>query len=91
MKMAVPFTTRNPSAIKKRETKMAIEFNRDAYTKVFNDLDKFRDYCRFEGKVFDEKDLYKHDAPVWIAYNKHQGWLRAKARNAGTKFNNRRN
>ena len=91
MKTAVPFTTRNPSAIEKRETKMAIEFNRDAYTKVFNDLDKFRDYCRFEGKVFDEKDLYKQDAPVWIAYNKHQGWLRAKARNAGKKFNNRRN
>ena len=46
---------------------MAIEFNRDAYTKVFNDLDKFRDYCRFEGKIFNEKDLYKKDAPVWIA------------------------
>jgi len=91
MKTAVQFTTRNPSAIKKRETKMAIEFNRDAYTKVFNDLDKFRDYCRFEGKVFNEKDLYKSDAPMWIAYNKHQGWLRAKARNAGKKFNNRRN
>lgn len=82
MKTAVLFTTRNPSAIKKRETKMAIEFNRDAYTKVFNDLDKFRDYCRFEGKVFNEKDLYKQDAPVWQAYQKHQGWLRAKARNA---------
>ena len=78
--MAVPFTTRNPSAIKKRETKMAIEFNRNAYNRVFNDLDKFRDYCRFEGKVFNEKDLYKEDAPVWIAYNKYQGWLRAKAR-----------
>ena len=69
---------------------MAIGFNREAYTKVFNDLDKFRDYCRFEGKVFDEKDLYKKDAFVWIAYNKHQGWLRAKARNLGKNFNNRK-
>jgi hypothetical protein len=59
--------------------------------KVFDDLDKFRDFCRFEGKVFNEKDLYSKDAPVWIAYNKHQGWLRAKARNAGRNFNNRRN
>ena len=42
-------------------------------------------------KVFNEKDLYSKDAPVWIAYNKHQGWLRAKARNAGRNFNNRRN
>ena len=48
------------------------------YTKVFNDLDKFRDYCRFEGKVFNEADLYKKEAPVWEAYQKYQGWLRAK-------------
>lgn len=70
---------------------MAIKFNREAYTKVFNDLDKFRDYCRFEGKVFNEKDLYKTDAPVWIAYQKHQGWLRAKSRSSSRKFNSRRN
>ena len=38
-----------------------------------------------------EKDLYKTDAQVWIAYQKHQGWLRAKARNTSRKFNTRRN
>ena len=54
--------------------------------KVFNDLDQFRDYCRFEGKVFNEADLYKKEAPVWIAYQKYQGWLRAKVRNAGKPF-----
>ena len=70
---------------------MAINFNRDAYNKVFNDLDKFRDFCRFEGKVFNEKDLYKIDAPIWIAYQKHQGWLRAKARNSNRKNYSRRN
>lgn len=48
--------------------------------KIFNDLDQFRDYCRFEGKVFNEKDLYKKDAPVWQAYQKYLGYLRAKAR-----------
>jgi len=47
---------------------------------IFDDLDKFRDYCRFEGKVFDEKDLYSHGAPVWEAYKKYRGYLRAKAR-----------
>jgi len=73
------------------ENKMAIEFNREAYNKVFNDLDKYRDYCRFEGKVYDEADLYKKSSPNWQAYQKYQGWLRAKARNAGHKFNNRRN
>ena len=70
---------------------MAIEFNRNAYTKVFNDLDAYRDYCRFEGKVFNEAALYKKDDPNWIAYQKYQGWLRAKARNAGRNINQRRN
>ncbi len=57
---------------------------------IYNDLDKFRDYCRFEGKVFNEKDLYKDGTPVWEAYKKYQGWLRAKARNNSRKMNNRR-
>jgi len=69
---------------------MTIKFNRDAYTKVFNDLDKFRDYCRFEGKVFNEADLYKKDAPIWQSYIKYQNYLRAKSRNASRSFNNRR-
>ena len=70
---------------------MAIEFNRNAYTKVFNDLDAYRDYCRFEGKVFNEAALYNKEDPNWIAYQKYQGYLRAKTRNAGRKFNSRRN
>lgn len=70
---------------------MAIEFNRDAYNKVFADLDKYRDYCRFEGKVFNEKALYNNEDANWQAYQKHTNWLKAKARNAGRKFNNRRN
>jgi len=59
--------------------------------KIFNDLDAYRDYCRFEGKVFDEAALYKKDDPNWIAYQKYQGYLRAKARNAGRNINKRRN
>ena len=72
---------------------MAIEFNRDAYTRVFNDLDRLRDFCRFEGRgyVFNEKDLYNEKSHIWKAFQKHQGWLRAKARGTGKKFNNRRN
>jgi len=61
--------------------------------KIFDDLDKFRDFCRFENKgyVFNEADLYKKDSPVWQAYQKHQNYLRAKARNAGRNINSRRN
>jgi hypothetical protein len=55
-----------------------------AVRKVFNDLDALRDFCRFEnnGYVFDEKALYNKQHPVWIAYEKHQNYLRAKARGA---------
>ena len=52
-----------------------------AVNKVFNDLEAYKDWCRFEGKVFDEASLYKKNDPNWIAYQKYQGWLRAKARN----------
>ena len=69
---------------------MSIKFNREAYTKVFDDLDKFRDYCRFEGKVFNEADMYKKDSYVWQAYGKYQNYLRAKSRNGGRNFKPRR-
>lgn len=45
---------------------------------IFDDLDKFRDFCRFNGKVFDEKDLYKQSADSWRAY---QGYLNSQNRN----------
>jgi len=51
-------------------------------TKLFDDLDTYRDYCRFEGKVFEEKALYNKKDYNWQAYEKYQGWLRAVARNA---------
>ena len=57
--------------------------------KIFDDLDKFRDYCRFEGKPFDEADLYKKDSWVWQAYQKYQNYLRAKARDDGRDFTSR--
>ena len=59
--------------------------------KIFDDLDKFRDYCRFEGKPFNEADLYNDKSWVWGAYQKHQNYLRAKSRNAQRKFNQERN
>lgn len=65
-------------------------YNFPPINKIFDDLDKFRDFCRFEAKPFNEADLYNNNAPVWIAYQKHQGWLRAKAR-AGANYDpNRR-
>jgi hypothetical protein len=50
--------------------------------KIFDDLDHFRDFCRHEnnGYPFDEKALYNKQHPIWIAYEKHQNYLRAVAR-----------
>lgn len=52
---------------------MAMQFNRAAYDKVFTDLESFKDFCRFEGFVFNEKSLYRKGDNVWEAY---QGWLK---------------
>ena len=49
-------------------------------SKIFADLEAYRDYCRFEGKVFDEAALYKKSDTNWQAYQKYQNYLRAKAR-----------
>ena len=65
-------------------------YNFPPVDKVFDDLDKFRDYCRFEGKPFDEADLYNSKSWVWQAYGKYQNYLRAKARNGGRDFENRK-
>lgn len=70
---------------------MSITFDREAYNKVFNDLEKYRDFCRFEGKVFNENALYNKEDSNWEAYQKWQGWLRAKTRNNARRNNRRRN
>ena len=57
---------------------MAIEFNRAAYEQVFTDLEAFKDFCRFEGFVFDEKSLYKKGDPVWEQYQQFQKTGRVK-------------
>ena len=61
-------------------------YNFPPVDKIFDDLDKFRDYCRFEGKPFNEADLYNKDSIVWQAYQKYQNYLRAKARNGDRPF-----
>ena len=49
--------------------------------KVFADLEAYKDWCRFEGKVFDESALYNKKDSNWQAYGKYQNYLRAVARN----------
>ncbi len=49
--------------------------------KVFDDLDAYRNYCRFEGKVFNEKALYNKKDDNWQAYQKWQNYIRSKNKN----------
>lgn len=57
--------------------------------KVFDDLDTYRDYCRFEGKVFNEAALYNRNDPNWQAYEKYRNYLRTKSK-YGNNGNNKR-
>lgn len=34
-------------------------------TKVFNDLEEFHDFCRFEMLPFNEANLYNRASPIW--------------------------
>jgi hypothetical protein len=54
--------------------------NNPTINKVFNDLDEFCDFCRFEGHVFNEKNLYRSDNKVWQAFTKWKNWKKAVAR-----------
>ena len=39
-------------------------------TKIFNDLDKFLDFCRDYGYRYNERDLYNWKSYAWQQYNK---------------------
>jgi hypothetical protein len=36
--------------------------------KIFDDLEAYHDWCRFELAPFNEADLYKKNSPVYSAY-----------------------
>lgn len=48
--------------------------------KIFDDLDSFRDFCRFEGYKFNEKNLYKKESKEWRAYTNRGNPRKAKTR-----------
>ena len=42
--------------------------NRPDIVKIFDDLEKFKDFCRFELCDFNEANLYNRDSQVWNNY-----------------------
>jgi hypothetical protein len=44
--------------------------NRPDVVKIFEDLEKFQDFCRMEMAPFDESHLYNRDSWVWRNFEK---------------------
>lgn len=42
--------------------------NRPDIVKIFDDLEKLHDFCRFEMLPFNEADLYNRQSDVWNRY-----------------------
>ena len=58
--------------------------NNPEIDKIFDDLDNYRDFCRFNAKVFNEADLYKMSSENWRSYQnylKHRYENRQSLRN----------
>ena len=45
--------------------------NRPDVVKIFDDLEKLHDFCRFELLPFDEADLYNRNSRVWQQYERY--------------------
>ena len=45
---------------------------------IFDDLDAYRDWCRFEGKPFNEADLYNSKSNLWSQYQRYLHYKRNK-------------
>jgi hypothetical protein len=58
-------------------------------SKIFDDLDDFRNFCRFEldrnGNFypFNEADLYRESSLTWAAYVRFKNYNKAKHRAKG--------
>lgn len=67
--------------------------NRPDVVQIFDDLDKLRDFCRFEGYKFDERDLYNKKARAWQAFldpEKARRERQARSRQRRNKHTNHR-
>ena len=67
--------------------------NRPDVVQIFDDLDKLRAFCRFEGYRFDERDLYNKKSRAWQAFldpEKARKARQARSRQRRHKHNNRK-
>jgi hypothetical protein len=60
-------------------------YNFPPVSQIFSDLDKFRDFCRFEGRRFNEADLYRDGSPIWEDFKRYQSGTYRKPKYNNTK------
>ena len=46
--------------------------------KIFNDLESFKEFCRFNAMRWDEANLYKKDSREWKAYERNKSNAKRK-------------
>ena len=55
--------------------------------KIFDDLDLYRDWCRHEGKVYDEAALYNRTDSNWQQYERYISYMSSKDRSKSKRVN----
>ena len=72
---------------------MSVKFNRDAYRKVFDDLDDYLRFCKVFGHPYDEAALYNKDDTNYATYVAFKSgtrisnnWMRDAKRNGRNIF-----
>lgn len=66
-------------------------YNVPPVNEIFDELDRFRDFCRYEGKYYDEASLYREGDPVYQDYKRYLAYHRNKNRRNNTNGRNYRN
>ena len=47
---------------------------------IFDDLDRYRDWCRYEGKTYNEAALYNRTDRNWQQYEKYLSYIESQSR-----------
>jgi len=56
----------------KGDSKVSYFAQRPDIVKIFNDLESFKDFCRFNALRWNEANLYKKDSKEWQAYERRR-------------------
>lgn len=49
---------------------------------IFKDLEDYQNFCRYEGKVYDEAHLYLDGNKNWEDYKRYQNYIRSKKKSS---------